>query len=262
MTFRTPAAAVAPDLRYAAAGLLADSFASVTAFGAVVRAEGCLPSSPSIPRYLRYADRDAVLIAEGLCGREELEAWLAGQIRAAASPDGLGQLGAAVIALDAADRCFREHGLWAGNIYLAGAEALTALLALAGTSHTAGQWPQVRPAGNAACAADHEPGDTVRELAALELAYLFPIARKFRSGAYDGQVQYRLNGWGRTLAQRLTTTPAGAAHARTCHDAITAHLTDERQRYAAFLAGLDVARQDYAADQLGRALALPVPVLI
>ena len=44
----------------------------------------------------------------------------------------------------------------------------------------------------------------LRELAALELVYLFPIAGKFRSGAYDGQIQYRLNGWGRALAARLT----------------------------------------------------------
>lgn len=257
MTLRTPVSAIAPDLRYAAAGLLADPATSVTAFGAVVRAEGCLPLSSAIPRYLRYADRDTVLIAEGLRGRGELEAWLTGQIRSTESPDGLGRLGEAVIALDAADRCFREQGLWAGNIYLAGTGALTALLAL--TSVDSGQSWQ---AEDTACTADSEPDDMVRELAALELAYLFPVAGKFRSGAYDGQVQYRLNGWGRALTRRLATTPGVASHAKTCQVEITAHLASERQRYASFLAGLDLARQDYASDQLGQALALPVPALI
>jgi hypothetical protein len=257
MTLRTPVTAIAPDLRHAAAGLLADPAASVTALGATVRAEGCLPLSASIPRYLRYADRDAVLIAEGLCGPGELDAWLAGQIRAADGPDGLGRLGTAVIALDAADRCFREQGLWAGNIYLAGIGALTALLDLTGADASPVRQPETasRPGG-------HEPGDTIRELAALELAYLFPVAGKFRSGAYDGQVQYRLNGWGRALARRLTTTLGGAAQARTYHAAITTHLADERHRYASFLDRLDVVRQGYAGDPLCQALALPVPVLI
>jgi hypothetical protein len=257
MTLRTPVTAIAPDLRYAAASLIADPAASVTALGATVRAEGCLPLSASIPRYLRYADRDAVLLAEGLCGCGELDSWLAGQIRAADGPHGLGRLGGAVIALDAADRCFREQGLWAGNIYLAGGGALTALLDLTGADGS-----PIRLTETASRSEGREPGDTIRELAALELAYLFPVAGKFRSGAYDGQVQYRLNGWGRALARRLTTTLGGAAHARACHAEITAHLAGERKRYASFLAGLDVARQDYSGDQLGQALALPVPVLI
>jgi hypothetical protein len=44
--------------------------------------------------------------------------------------------------------------------------------------------------------------------------YLFPIAGKFRSGQYDGQVQYRLNGWGRALANRLAAGPFGTARAQ------------------------------------------------
>ena len=81
------------------------------------------------------------------------------------------------------DRCFRDSGLWPGNIYLAGAEALRLALDVMGDT------PLFRG-----------PEPVLRELAALELIYLFPIAGKFRSGAYDGQIQYRLNGWGRALS--------------------------------------------------------------
>ena len=86
-----------------------------------------------------------------------------------------------MVALDAVDRCFRESGLWPGNIYLAGAEALYGLA----LTHGRHRW------------LFRGPETVLRELAALELVYLFPVAGKFRSGAYDGQIQYRLNGWGR-----------------------------------------------------------------
>ncbi len=103
-------------------------------------------------------------------------------------------LSLAVIALDAVDRCFRAAGLWRGNVYLAGADALSRVLELVGVE--AGEY--------------RDPLAVVRELAALELAYLFPVAGKFRAGRYDGQVQYRLNGWGRSLAGRLVAGRAGA----------------------------------------------------
>jgi hypothetical protein len=53
------------------------------------------------------------------------------------------------------------------------------------------------------------PETALRELGALELVYLFPVAGRFRSGSYDGQIQYRLNGWGRALATRLTAARPG-----------------------------------------------------
>lgn len=107
-----------------------------------------------------------------------------------------------------------------------------------------------------------DPLAVVRELAALELAYLFPVAGKFRAGRYDGQVQYRLNGWGRSLAGRLVAGRAGAACARDLRQAVRRHLAAESERYEVFLRGLDAGRQDYAGDVLAAALELPVPVLV
>lgn len=136
-------------------------------------------------------------------------------------------------------------GLRPGNVYLAGAEALWLALDFMGDT------PLFRG-----------PERVLRELAALELVYLFPVAGKFRSGAYDGQIQYRLNGWGRGLAARLTAAPAGAAQAGTYRQECSAHLARERERYDSFLSQLDVARQDYGGNRLDAALALPIPVLV
>jgi hypothetical protein len=242
---RVRAATIAPDLRFGLAGALADPSCSAIVGGVAIRVEGCLPPSAAIPRYLRYADRDAVIVADGADGLGQLESSLSEQIRVRASGAACGDLSTAVIALDAIDRCFRESGLWPGNIYVAGVGTLAAVLDL------------VRDALPAA----REPEAVLRELAALELAYLFPIAGKFRAGAYDGQVQYRLNGWGRSLARRLTAPLSGAARAAAYRQAVSRHLAGERQRYASFLAGLDVARQHYGGDQLDPALALPIPIL-
>jgi hypothetical protein len=245
MTLRVRAACLAPDLRFGAARALADPAITVVAGGVSIRAEGCLPSLPGLPRYLRYADRDAVIVADGIDEIGELEWSLNQQIRAMTEPGSCADLSTAMLALDAVDRCFRDRNLWPGNIYLAGTRTLTVVLDLAGAVRLN----------------DPDPEVVLRELAALELAYLFPIAGKFRSGGYDGQVQYRLNGWGRALAQRLIATPGGSAQASGLRDAISEHLAGEHQRYAAFLARLDVARQDYDGDQLDLALALPIPVL-
>ncbi|HVB46125.1 MAG TPA: hypothetical protein VNF47_25930 [Streptosporangiaceae bacterium] len=101
MTLRVPAAAIAPDLRFGAAGALADPARSVEIGGLVIRAEGCLPQSAAIPRYLRYADRDAVIVADGVGELQGLESCLSDQIRAGAECDALDELSTAVIALDA-----------------------------------------------------------------------------------------------------------------------------------------------------------------
>jgi hypothetical protein len=244
-TLQVRAAEIAPDLRFGAARVLANPAGLVMTGGVTIRSKGCLPQSPAIPRYLRYADRDAVITADGIDRVGELESCLNEEIHGTAESSAPDDLSAAVIALDAVDRSFRESGLWPGNIYLAGVGALRVVLDL--VQH--------------AVPARRESEAVLRELAALELAYLFPVAGKFRAGAYDGQVQYRLNGWGRALAQRLTATESGAAQSAVYQRAMSQHLAGERQRYASFLAGLDVARQHYAGDQLDLALALPIPIL-
>lgn len=198
MTLRVRATSIAPDVRFGAAGALADPAGAVLIGDVVVRAGGCLPRSPVIPTYLRYADRDAVIVADGIDETGEFEARLSEQIRTLAGSGDWDDLAAAVIALDVVDRCFRKSGQWPGNIYLAGAETLTVVLDLAGEA-------RLLPRG---------PEAVLRELAALELAYLFPVAGKFRSGAYDGQIQYRLNGWGRALLSAVRRTPGRASRSR------------------------------------------------
>jgi hypothetical protein len=246
MTLRIRASAITPDLRFGAARALSDPASPVVVGDVALRAEGCLPQSSAIPIYLRYSDRDAVIVADGIEDASQLESWLNSQVQAMAESSALDDLGTAVVVLDALDCCFRESGLWRGNIYLAGVGALAVVLDLVG-------------AGDGA---HRQPGVVVRELAALELVYLFPVAGKFRSGEYDGQVQYRLNGWGRALAARLTAGRAGAARAVEYRRKLTEHVVAERERYRSFLDGLDVARQEYRGNRLDDALTLPIPVLV
>lgn len=246
MTLRVLASSIAPDVRFGVAGALADPGSAVPVGDAMVRAEGCVPTSPAIPRYLRYADRDAVIVADGVTDSAAFTACLDEHVRTIGESEPWDDLAAVVIALVAVDRCFRDSGLWPGNIYLAGADALRLVLDLAG------EGPRLQ----------REPEAVVRELAALELAYLFPVAGKFRSSAYDGQVQYRLNGWGRALGDRLTVGEAAAARAESYRQAVAQHIDRECQRYRSFLSELDVARQDYRGNKLSDALALPIPVLV
>lgn len=247
MTLKVVAARIAPDIRFGAAGALANPAGVVLADGVTIRTESCLPPSPLIPRYLRYADREVVLVTDGIVSLGEFESCLSERIYALADSDGWDDLGVAVIALDAVDRCFREADLWPGNIYLAGPGTLRVVVDF--VEEDAGLLPR-------------GPEPVLRELAALELAYLFPVAGKFRAGAYDGQVQYRLNGWGRALVGRLTAGQSGAARADLYLRAIAQHLGREQQRYRSFLSGLDVGRQSYQGNKLDDALALPIPVLV
>lgn len=245
MSLQIPAVSIPPDLRFGAADILADPGTGELIGDVTIHAQGCLPAWDSFPRYLRYADRETIVIAEGVDRLADLEVCLTRVIAEIAESGSFNDLDAAVIALDAVDRCFRESGLWPGNIYLAGAGALRLALDVMGEASLL-----------------RGPEAVLRELAALELIYLFPVAGKFRSGAYDGQIQYRLNGWGRALAARLTAAPAGAAQASAYRQELSAHLVRESERYGSFLCQLDVARQDYCGDRLADALALPIPVLV
>jgi hypothetical protein len=235
-----------PDLRFGAVESLARPGQSVDLGGVTVRSRGCLPSDAAVPAYLRYADREASLRLEAGAQPGDLERALASRVRALGQGSTLDDLCAAVMALDAVDVAFRTTGLWPGNIYLAGLEALRALLHVAVIAEPGGRPP-------AAC---------LHELQALELVYLFPIAPKFRDGVYDGQVQFRLNGWGRALARRLADSDTGGRRDELLRQRIGAHLVDERGRYAAFLGDLEVVRQHYTGDRFARALTLPIPVLV
>jgi hypothetical protein len=246
VSMQVPVSVVAPDLRYALAPALAVPGETQHIGRVAMRAQGSLPPWRAVPTYLRYSDRNVVVDADGIDTLDELERYLGDHVQALGRHRDLDDLSAAVVALDAADYCFRESGLWQGNVYLAGTSALGAVLHLA---QIAG--PRFR-----------EPEMVSRELGALELAYLFPIARRFRAGDYDGQVQYRLNGWGRAVALRLAGSPAGADRAAGCRAAISDHLNAERHQYAAFLGQLDPTCRDYPANRLDQALKLPIPVLV
>jgi hypothetical protein len=206
---------------------------------------GCVPASLAVPAYLRYADRDAVLTVLGFGRQLDVERELADRIQALGESGDIDDLGRAVVVLEAVDSCFRAAGLWGGNIYLAGGRALTATLEVAGAE------PGAR------C----DPVVVMRELAALELAYLFPVAGKFRSGRYDGEVQYRLNGWGRALARQLAVGRT-AVLAEEFRRRIGRHLAAECDRYASFLRQVDAAGERYRGDLLDSALKLPIPVLV
>jgi len=245
MTLRIPAASIPPDLRFGAADMLADPSVDDLVGDVRLHARGCLPPWPVIPNYLRYADREAIIVAEGIDEPADLDMCLAQVILEISDCAAFNDMDTAVLVLDAVDRCFRESGLWPVNIYLAGGEALGLALDFMGGAPLF-----------------HGPETALRELAALELVYLFPVAGKFRAGAYDGRIQYRLNGWGRALATRLTAARAGAAQASAYQQELSAHLAREYQRYSSFLSELDVARQDYVDNRLDDALTLPIPVLV
>ena len=66
MTLRIPAASIPPDLRFGAADILADPATGDLIGDVTLHAQGCLPPWPAFPRYLRYADRETILVAEGL----------------------------------------------------------------------------------------------------------------------------------------------------------------------------------------------------
>jgi len=233
-----------PDLRFGLVGTIAHPEAFPTLAHMSVHVTGCLSASPTAPAYLRYSDRDAELLVIGIGEPLDVERELAERIHAMGECEEIDDLSAAVVVLDVVDRCFRDAGLWRGNVYLAGGAALPAVLEIVDAGFR------------------REPAIVMRELAALELAYLFPIAGKFRSGKYDGQVQYRLNGWGRALAARLSAGPVGAARAGEYRELFGRHLAEEGEKYASFLRELDVARQDYRGDILDRAMELPIPVLV
>lgn len=246
MTLRVAVAQIAPDLRFALRTAMTRPGVEVPVCDLMVRAEGSLPPGLPVGTYLRYADQETVITAEGAGTHRELQDRLAAHIRTAAETDLDGGLSAAVLALDAVDWCFRHSGLWRGNIYLAGGRSLTEVLHLVDD--------RLVP--------DRVDRTAARELAALELAYLFPIAARFRRGVYDGQVQFRLNGWGRSLAARLATAELATTRAVTYRRLLGAHLAAEFRQYKSFLDLLDLTRQGYQSDLLEQAMSLPIPVLV
>lgn len=245
MTQKVPLALISPDLRFALADVIAFPQNGTTVGDLDVLILSCLRGWPMAPAYLRYADRDAELIVLRPDQPVDVGQELANVIHALGESGDLDDLGRAVVVLEAVDSCFRASGLWGGNIYLASGRALTAALEIAGAE------PGVR----------RDPVLMMRELAALELAYLFPVAGKFRSGRYDGEVQYRLNGWGRALARRLAVGRT-AVLAEEFRRRIGRHLVAQRGRYASFLRQVDAADEGYRGDLLADALKLPIPVLM
>lgn len=244
MTWPIRVSAYSPDLRFAMAGAIAYTEAFRGFRGANVDVTSFVPAPPAAPAYLRYADRDAVVVVHLEDEDLDVETELAERIHALGQSGELDDLALAVLVLNVVDACFRQSGLWDGSIYLVDEPALTGALEIAGAS----------------AGLSRDPMAILRELAALELVYLFPVASKFRARMYDGQVQYRLNGWGRALARRLAVGRT-AAQVWEFRRLIGRHLTAEYDGYAYFLRALDVSRES-AGDLLLTAMALPIPVLV
>ncbi len=253
MELRIPSSLVPPDLRFAAAPALArpGHLSLRLSAGAELRATTTLPRPLSIPAYLLYADHDAVLVASGVTTHTELFELLAGSL-AEERQQQHASLGQTVCALGVVDEVFRSTGLWQGNIYLAGYRSLHALgLVLS--------WPL--SIGSAATDTAAAAEQVLRELHALELIYMFPVAAKFRGGGYDGDVQFRLNGWGRALASRLPWPLTSAAYTR-ARDTLRTHLDENRAAYTRHLGSFELSRQTYASDLFAAAQMLPIPVLV
>lgn len=247
MSYEVLAVALPPDLRFAAAGPLGQPGVPFDVGGSEVRARGEIPEDVEVARHLRYADRGSVLIVDAEPVKDA-RLWFGDAIDrgVGASPPALT---AAVLTLAAVDDAFRTAGLWRGNIYLAGVDALRAAQQIAGLATDS-------HAGRA------ESLNTLRELQSLELVYLFPVAPKFRRGVYDGEIQFRLNGWGRALANRLTLCASWSQRARGAGEAVQRHVVAERAQYAEFLSDLDLVKQEYAGDRLEDSRRMPIPVLV
>jgi hypothetical protein len=133
-----------------------------------------------------------------------------------------------VLALAVWDSEFRAAGLYAGNIYLASEASVRPLLRVVGLPSE----PDV--------VADDELDESLRRLVEVELIYRFPVAVKFR-GEFGPDKQFRLNGWGRRLASRVTSD-LGVDRTDALHTAAARHLELHRALYAAhmdLLADLD-----------------------
>jgi hypothetical protein len=237
---------VPPDIRFAAAPVLADPAVKQLQLGdnATLRARTALPSPELLPTYLLYADRGSVLIADGMQSKKHLLQKLSLCLRQEVEKPHA-DLALAVGAMEIVDEVFRDVDLSKGSIYLAGQKSLDSLNSVI-------SW--LRPGGA-------NVQTLLRELQSLELICLFPIASKFRNGAYNGDVQFRLNGWGRSLARRSPwpITPAMRTEAK---DLLTAHVCAYREVYARHLGSPEVSRQAYADDLFLAACDLPIPVLV
>jgi hypothetical protein len=246
MTLMLPSSLVPPDIRFAALPALARPGSGRMPLGAdgILRAKTTLAHPESMPTYLLLADRDAELVADGPQSDEELLELLAASLRQECGQP-QSDLILLVGAMEILDRAFRATGLWRGNIYLAGYQSLESLTrVLSWTAATSAGVPEL-----------------LRDLQALELIYLFPVASKFRRGRHDGDVQFRLNGWGRSLASRLPW-PLTSAMKDSASALLAAHLDTHHDAYARHLSNFDVNQQEYAADLFAAAKDLPIPVLV
>jgi hypothetical protein len=112
-----------------------------------------------------------VIVVDGIEEADELETRLAEHIRAVAEAGAPDDLSLAVLALDAVDHCFRESGLWPGNIYLAGTGTLAAVLHLAQGLELV----------------HRRPGAVLRELASVPGCGQVPLRRIRRPGPVPAQ---------------------------------------------------------------------------
>lgn len=152
-----------------------------------------------------------------------------------------------VLALAHWDQQFRDSGLFPGNIYLSSESSLPRLIACSGLPDFCLPSPlQVH--------------STLDGLFHHELIYRFPVALKFRA-QYARDRQFRLNCWGRRLAQRIQMGDAGTRISEQIGERIRTHLSmhcDDYSRHVALLRDLDA--HDLGAAWIS-ASSLPIGVL-
>lgn len=200
----------------------------------------------TMPAYLTLWDRELGVSASGVGSLPELVESLEAHIASGGLREGAPDIFHLVALLSVWDDVIREVGLYPGRVYLASEEAARQLFALAGLDAPA-------PVDFAAL---------LLEAQALELVYRFPVAYKFR-GAYGGENQCRLNGWGRRLAQRALNDPDSAALGERLRAALRRHVIEHRGLYAShidYVASEGLATAPADSWKLGN--ELPVPILL
>ena len=150
------------------------------------------------------------------------------------------------LALALWDEEFTAAGLFPGNIYLASEEAGSRLLEM--------------------CALTPAPTDRtalsvlLSRLFEAELIYRFPVALKFR-GEFGPDRQFRLNCWGRSLAEYVRSHARLAEVADETRSKIRHHLHANGQAYRRHMEILSELRAHPPGAAWESALTLPIGVL-
>lgn len=231
---------LSPDLR---AAMLDGARNGTTTFVGKLSVRIVLPSlQEQLPSYLAFHHCGADLCVSGSMSKADVIDEFERSIGAGELFESAPDLAQVVLALFAWDDLFRVLTLFDGNVYIGAQSSLDNLMQIA------------------AAPIAYETAKLLAELQALELIYQFPIARKFR-GHYDGTTQFRLNGWGRSLASLLLRSHEGKKVYSSANANLKLHLERHFERYCAHLQQLPTLLDESSERAWWSAKRLPVAVL-